>query len=57
MTVILIGVLVAAVAVSMLLGFQARLSARELVGQTSVMLAAALALYGLVVLLSIPGAG
>jgi len=51
MTIILIGVLVATAAISLVLGFQARLSARELVGQTSAMIAAALIMYGLIALL------
>lgn len=51
MTIILIGLLVATLAISLLLGFQARLTARELVGQTSAMVAAALIFYGLVALL------
>lgn len=51
MTMILIGVVVATLAISLLLGFQARLSPRELLGQTSVMVVAALIFCGLVALM------
>ncbi len=51
MTLIFIVLMVATLAVSLLLGRLAGMSARELLGQSAVMLGAALAFFGLVSLM------